>query len=906
MIDSMARRLVNTTLKNQRDTYTFELFDMSSSSVDLDHTVEFDASGFEIKWRGSEDDSPLVPSTMSWTMFLNEAQRSAIMPVVFSENEFDLCVRVKKGNNVFWCGIVHAERASEEIGDGIATVSLQASDGLGMLSNISWVQDNGDRYSGSMTVRDALWGALGKLPHSSLIASTGGSVLVEHALNQPLTQNATELFSHATTSGVSFGVMDYMKLNPSTFYYSTEEEERTVRGQKWAAVKRFNPEEFTDSQLVVKDIMSSLGASICFAEGKWQVWDKSHQYMADESETFRKHEWYVTNDNELDTDAGVVDTAASNNIFDKGSFGYAGSTVYSNWPVINFLRGIARKAIHAVRGVTQKHVRAGSDLIYANGIGYHDSKVRPNWEAGQGFDKPLIRVARYRRANVVDEDEQRFIGFFMDGSSLSYDGLFATRNRDRSVSELSIPNGANDGAIRIHLSGNVHYTHRERNGSQNTWGNLMIYKQRMEVYDGTNWYRLSRPVRTQRYDTDGLDTQVNIQGAGGGTYTPKYWDDAEWILDTDSRYDDAWLDIPLGIDNNIIEEGTVTKFLQTDYPDQDFYTPPLTKLAPDVDNILDKDNDRNRFVWRHDFVYATPEASGTIIQIKVHQPVIEEWYGEHGPNMTRDNTGAALPIGTSEGTPAYRTRSTETTADGYEFKPAGVEHFQLSGLEVMYGDGTNEYDQFSTAFPTTPQGREILNLAGTRLGASFVNTGSSTHGRYTSSDFVSPAVFEDNLKFKSPLGGDIEENLSSLVCRNMLDVRGKVRQTVQGAMQLSFDNGNGEEQTVYPFSRLVTDTLDTTTRMIIPTDVSFAMTNGEQRLNGFFRPASALANIGSTTETEDDSTRGPLPAVGNMEKPSGTDLSDFMHGEATTDTGGGGTGTGGQFGDIFPIFIKRF
>lgn len=900
MIDSMARRLVNTTIKNQRDTFTFELFDMSSASVDLDYIVEFDEPGFEIRWRGNEDDSPIISSTMSWTMFLNETQRGAIMPVVFSENEFDMCVRVKKGNNVFWCGIVHAERASEVIGDGTIAVSLQASDGLGMLSNISWKQDNGDRYSGQMKVRDALWGALGKLPHTSLIAGTGGAVLMEHALNRPLTQNGSELFSHATTGGDSLGVMDYMKLNPSTFYYSTEEEERTVRGQKWGAVKRFNPDQLTDSNLVVKDIMSSLGASICFAEGVWHVFDKTFSFMADENDVYHAHEWYVTASNELDTLPGLVSSSYNPNRYDKGALGYAGQTQYNSRPRYDFLRGIARKAVHAVRGVTQKHTRAGSDLIYANGIGYHDSKTRPTWESGQGFDKPLLRLTRWNRLAAANEDEVTYTGFFMDGDDLSYDGLFNTRNRERQVNELSIPNGANEGGIRIHLSGNVAYTHKEIYGNQNTWGNLMIYKQRFEVYDGTNWYRLSRPVRTQRYDTFGNDTQVNIQGSGGGTYTPKYWDDAEWIIDTDPNYTYAWLDIPLGIDNSIIEEGTLTKFLQTDFTTTDFYTPPLTKLASNSDNILDKDNDRNRYVWRHDFVYETPYASGTITAIKVHQPVLEEWSGEHGPNANRNSSGTALDIGTDVGSPVYRTRSTATSTDGTGNKPNGVEFFQLSGLEVMHGDGTNEFDQFSTAFPTTPQGKQILNLNGTRLGASFVNSGASTHGRYTASDFISPSTYEDNLKFQSPLGGDIEENLSALVCRNMLDVRGKVRQSVNGSAQLSYETSSFD-QTIYPFSRLVTDQLDTTTRIIVPTDVSYTLTGGVQRIAGFFRNASALANVGSTTEVEDDSTRGPGPAVGRIEKPSGTDLSDFLHDEATTGTGGDG-----QFGDIFPMFIKRY
>ena len=67
----MARRLVNTTIKNQKDTFEFELWDMESDANDLDHTVEFDVNGFEITWVGDTEDTPVMGSTMDWTMFLN-------------------------------------------------------------------------------------------------------------------------------------------------------------------------------------------------------------------------------------------------------------------------------------------------------------------------------------------------------------------------------------------------------------------------------------------------------------------------------------------------------------------------------------------------------------------------------------------------------------------------------------------------------------------------------------------------------------------------------------------------------------------------------------------------------------------------------------------------------------------
>ena len=909
----MARRLVNTTIKNQKDTFDFELWDMESDATNLDHTVEFDINGFEISWKGDTDDVPIMGSTMNWSMFLDEAQRSAIMPVVFSDTEFRMCVRVKQGNNVFWCGVVHAEGTSEVIGDGIITVSLQASDGLGMLKNMDWLQEDGNRYTGKVKLRDAIWGAISRLPHISLLGGTGTPVLQEHALNRPITQAASELFLHGPIGGIYYGVMDYMKLNPNTFYYSTLEDERAVGGKSFGSKDKFNPDDFTSCNLVLTDIMSSLGATICFAEGRFHVWDKTQQFMTAYNDTYKSIEWYITDSNVLDTDGGLVSGTHTETHFDRKALSYAGTTAYNNHPRYDFLRGAALKAEHSVRGVTQNHKRAGSDLIYANGIGYHDSST-PSLTS-EHFNTPLIELRRKDAANDVDGDSSPtdvYKGFFGAGSQTTYDGLLDTRNRERHITDIQIPNGTDDGEFRLHLSGNANYHKNNVAGNASAYGNLAIYKQRVEVNDGTNWYRLSRPVRTLRYDSTGADADVNIDGSGAGRYSPKLYENLyEWIIDTDARYDDAWLDIPMGANNQIVEEGQTSKFLQQDYPDvasgAGFYTPPLTKIkAGDNDNTLEKDNDRDVYIWRHDFQYEMPAASGVISEIKIQQPVLEEWNGIDGPNLLYDSSGNTLDIGTNYLDPTYRTKTTATATDGYGNKPNSLRFFQLSGVEVMFGDGTRDFDQNCVAYPTTTRGREILNLKSTRLGASFNNTGNSTTGRYVASDYTDPTADEDNLKFARPYDATFKkESLAEMVTTNMLELRGKVRKTINYTSILAHDDAIVSDQKLMPYSRLVTDTLDTTTAMIIPYSISYTMTEGSQRVEGWIKPASAEANVGSTNETEDDSSRGPLPSLGNFEKPSGVDLSDFTFAEATDDTGGTGTGSGGKFGDLFPMFIRR-
>lgn len=904
MTDYMARRLVNTPLVNQKDSFTFELFDMDSASVDLDYVVEFDANGFELNWKGDDKDSPIIGSTCSWTMFLTEAQRSAVMPVVFAEREFRMCVRIKRNGNVFWVGVVHPERASEVITDGVAAVSLIASDGLGMLSNIDWVDGDGNRYTGLMKFRDAVWSALNKLPHISLIGGVGTPVLREHSLIHPVTQEGSELFSHVALNSNYYGTMDYLKLDPNTFYYSTIEEEKIVYGQDFMSIDRFNPDDFTDSRLVLKDLMSSIGASICFAEGVFNVFDKTQNFMTAEGYTYTVLDWGVTSSGSLDDPAVLVSTSYSGTMYDKGALGYQGSSAHNANHRVDFAKGIARRASYPVRAVTQKHVRAGTDLLYANGVGYYDNEQRAVWERGEGYERKLLDFYRQDRFSDADSTELAYKGKFHAGASITWDGLFNTRQRSRVITDIQIPNGSNDGAVRIALGGTANYTHRNVFGQPETWGSLAIFKMRVELFDGTETYRLSRPVRTLSYSSTGTTADVDITGSGATRYHVKVWQGTyEWVPSSDAGYSEAWLDIPLGANNSVIEEGESSKFMQTDYPLLDCYTPPLTKLDGSADNVLTKDQDRKDYRWRHDFVYDTPTASGNIQQITIKEPVLEEWESESGPNMIYAVTGAAIDLGFNYGSPTYRTETNSTSTDGTGAKPNSLVGFELDGLEVFFGDGTKEFDQTSVAYPDTPQGRQVLNLNNTRLGGSFVDLGGSPNGRFLCGDFIDPDRQARDLKFKRGWDSTLKESAGELVTGNFLEMRSRVNEVVVGSCKLGWDSvSTSDAPILLPYNRLVTDTLDTTSRMLIPYEVSFSPTGGVQRFEAWFRNVSAIANIGATTQGELDGTKGPGPATGNINNPSGSDLYDFVQAEATTDTGGGTAKP--QFGDIFPIFIK--
>ncbi len=931
----MARRIVNTTIKNHKDTFQFELHQMSSNAPDLDYICEFDSEGFSIDWANSaEIKDEIVGSSCDFTMYMTEVQRSYVMAAAFSAKEQDLCVRIMKDNTPWWCGVVHTEEIAEEIADGIIMVSFTASDGLGMLSNYNYKQADGSTYSGNDSVSNILWNALSKLPHTPLYALTGYEVLREYPIVRPVTDGGNLLYSISATDGNKYGTMDYLSAEFKTFYRSSQSEEDKLFNDKVMSISKFRPNSFTSSANVVKDVMSSLGASICFAEGRWNVYDK-HAMVRKDSGNIDVINHYVT-------DAGVLDssrnkTSVVDGLYEKAAFSEQGTTAHNGAASVEWAKGASRSGMYPLQGTIQEHVEAGSDLLYNNGIGYVSEKRWNRADAIGAVDmnQPLARFDRVAGYNSIDAavaagfDIRRFAKdeswqwrgcAFPEPDDSVYalrtmDGMFSLNDRDREFDGITLPSGDDDGQVRIHSSGNANYSKTSLpSSSNNAIGTLAIMKQRVEVTTSTGVkYRLSHPVRSLPYDSQGNTADVNINGAG--TYMIKTWSSSiggavyEWIPESQvGDFNNAWLDIPMGAHDPILDAGTATKFMQTDYPSLDCYTPPLTIVTDGTDNTLTKETntgDRSMYEWRLDQMYDLPDGDFHITNFKLHQPVIEEWHSMSGPNVIYNSDGTAGALGTDYGVATYATARDEANFNtGSGSLPNSLEYFQYSGLEIWFGDGTKEYDAMSTSFPTTINGTEVGSLTKTRLGASYLNTGAATHNRYKSGNYATPTEREDNIKFQLP--NDATENFNSLgsaVCAGVAKVRGRTRQLLRGELYSPFD-GNADALIVYPYTKLYCTGLDEVTLELIPTSLSYTMSMSKQQFEGIIK-YNAESNIATTDETQEDNTRGPSRTP-TFSKPDTSDISDFVTtGSQTGGSGGGVVTGGGKFGDLFPMFIRR-
>ena len=933
----MARRLINTDYINSAgDTFTLELWDMESAAANLDHTVELAADGFQIGWDATSGDyTPVVGSQCDFTVIANEAVRSAIMPTLYANNtEFNLCVLIRKGGAPWWAGMVHAEETTEVIEDGFITMSFSASDGLGMLSGFNYLDENGDRYSGEVSVSVVLHEILKKLPYYPLFATTGAIFMKEWELMKPT--KSSGLFLYTDLSGNDHGVLDYLHMKQQMFY-SFPERDQTY-GSKFNNVAKYNEAGFTSCRDILEDIMASIGASICFAEGHYNIWDFAKNRVENTVASENTMQYLVTSGGLLES----AKVAQSNGVFLKNAYLETGSTAYINGVGNLFRRGAVRRGQFPYRGATQKHENAGSDVIFAEAEGFTYPEGQHILKLRADSNNQFNPITTLMTTNFPDADAQNgnMAGFYYLG--------------DFTEQALAIAPAGNGGQIRINIAGDAIFN---PNNTTADHANVAVLRQRVEMSNGVTTYRLSRPVRTLKYTSTSTSGTPVLAGVGiynqfnGGsqvaTYYPKYWQgEHEWVPDTDANYANAWLDIPIGYNDEVMETGTSIQMLQTDYPGLQFYAPPATKLVQGSDNQLHIDqvliNDSHKnFVWRHDRVYDAPSALSTLTEMSVKEAHLIGYDNEGGPNLLYDINGTLLEPGTEDGV-IYRTSISSSDTNDLGSEIPGMLQFKHSGIVVQTGDGSNAYDSTAVFLPTDPKGYEIKNLPSSRIGASFVTGGSSTFGRYRVSDYANFSSLTAETKIQQSYDDTVlDDSYARGVCRAYMQARGRMRERVNCELFANFGETN---DIVFPYSRLITNKLDPQTEVFAIDTVTYTMLEGSQRLEMTKAPSSAEANISGTTADQDEGrpTRGPLGGQGgNGTNPTG-DYDNFISGKVTsvedvtehfdasgmtgqvaiteiqdkidkvqttnpiTDDDLGGGGGSGLFGDLFPVFIKRF
>ena len=782
-----------------------ELWDNDSIPAGTPEKIELDSEGFRIQWEGDEGDPSLsmLSSSCNFTMHMTPAQRADFIAAAWGDAEYNVMVRLYRTNDLdneslFWAGVVLPETVKERIEDGYVQIDVNAVDGLSLLKEINFVDDSLNRYSGEKDAIEWIYECLKKVPtHNYMFSNLALDMfLEERMIMRPIT-DAYPAFANTDA------VLDTLQMHSNSLYQIRVEEARERKGFEQRKAPKNSA--FFSTYEVLHNIVASLGATLCLGDGRWQLFDRERVINLADNSTNSYFSWYldgtwqhtpITYQSEIDFDADGK----------------------------NLLVGATRTALYPIAAAMQSHKGAGSDLIWRAGDGWIQS--RP----GGGSRRPQItqytgasslgfnNVHLWRAIRGVNSPDEAGRTVVMVGAGPppytlqkvgSLDGDMLNNPADGLVEGLLLPIGDNGGEITVNFGGNATFRGSGSTVNENLpLGTTGLYRQYLEVSDGTNSFRFRRRMRTYPYNTSGTPFSVDIASSGSANnYVPRFYEEGFWVRDDDDRYPTAYLDVMIGCDPTVLDSGTSDLFLQSDFTQTSFYTPPRLKASPDTDNVLIQalDDDRTHFQWRFSANIAMPTvlegASAELTSMKIWNPRYVEIQAASDYAAWRDSSGTPIDVQLTEaldnaeidsqlaaavntsGGGGYRT----ATESGLNANPAEgywnlTEVIELSGIDIFVGDGTAEWDIDNYANMDSPSGSEFMQLESTALGATYVNSGNRTFGRWLATHPLGGGQ-EDNLQFVRY--NDPSTTFSSmgrLVADNALQVRGDIRQIINGTV----------------------------------------------------------------------------------------------------------------------------
>ena len=866
----MARQIVNTTYRTPDGwSYRLEIWDLykNPGGVIAFTDVEITTPGFTIDWKGSIDDilQPIMSSSMKFSAYLTEYQRTHLTLGVYSDEEFAMAVRLYRstGNQetLEWAGIIHPEETTEEIGDGRILTTFLASDGIATLKNIDFKDTSGSEpvlyyNQGSESSERALiyWlkEIVNKLPHWAVLDAhivTSEPLFVEHRLVRPV--NAT----HQTFPSDD-AVLDHYFLKADSFYTNPKPSEERKKGfDRKRTDRRTN---FVSTYDILADICSSLGATFCFSDGKFHLFDRERIIRGDDDDIgFFK---WTKDSNGLFSHSVVFNSSGSDIASDlqRVDLDYAGA---------DFLKGATRRGVYPVESVAQVHEGAGSDLLFRSGIGY---------------DGPTFETFLYRKEDINVNTQLDAILTSNYYSNLPPNGI---------VDELSIPNGSNDGTFRLHFSGDASYWNSGSGIGGGSYendnrGNIAVLRLDIKVYDGSNWFRLRRRVRTLAYTSTGAVFDIDVPSTSQD-YRAKTYEQYQWIKDTASNYSTAFLEVMIGADPTVLTDdnaGSTDEFLQSQEFSYVFYTPPLLKQG-DGDLELVADESRSHFIYRFDEEIQMPTTgegvSSSISKIQI-SPVLRLYEVSHYNhwNGLLDSNGDPVDVVSSSQEDVNFSSSSwplvtasqaggSVTGSNYSESDSILRSFQLSGIEVYTGDGTENYDaRYVSSISAPSNGSEQVSLDSTTFGATFENSGNRTFGRYRAShpsDTSSPLNREDNLKFhpdgSSMSYADMYVAMGYYATSRALSIRNKTRQSVSGTIIRRNPDTVGYD-VCRPYKKFSTKKLSGNVEYFLPHSLTLQVKDHAQRVEALRCLVEAeITTVDEASDTGRD-PNGP-PGSGN-------------------------------------------
>lgn len=150
--------------------------------------------GLSIRWEGDADDpnKSILGSGADVSVYVNDAQE-AILTDAILQTEFNLSLSVYKKDDAgdyvdWWHGIALPESASSEVKDGRRLMDLSFTDGLSLLNDIDFKNDDGTRKTGQLSFKQTIMQSLRRLPHFDQFTfqqQTGTGFVLDDVANAP-------------------------------------------------------------------------------------------------------------------------------------------------------------------------------------------------------------------------------------------------------------------------------------------------------------------------------------------------------------------------------------------------------------------------------------------------------------------------------------------------------------------------------------------------------------------------------------------------------------------------------------------------------------------------------------------------------------------------------------------------
>lgn len=186
-----------------------------------------------------------------------EASTELTLEDLYTENEQDFTVRLYKNGRVVFIGFLKPDGIYQSFTRDIWTISLDCIDGLGAISNLSFVKPNGVRFVGKMSAIDIIYNCLRR---------TGISLPINTSINT---------IYDGLTRSPNMDVLTKIKLNSDRFFRAD--------GQNTGNGTIMSCEE------VLKSILDIFCACITQENGEWYIYKPNELFLTDYP-LFRKYD----------------------------------------------------------------------------------------------------------------------------------------------------------------------------------------------------------------------------------------------------------------------------------------------------------------------------------------------------------------------------------------------------------------------------------------------------------------------------------------------------------------------------------------------------------------------------------------------------------------------------------------